>query len=169
MLMSYLDEEKYEKSHEFTVDQMSALTPADILRWINVRVFGVPDPPEDAKPRGARSNTLKYWKKALSFCMPYKLMQWTKLSNQGNPTESIEINKMLTDVKKKEARKQGAPPQARRSIKERAYCLLHSLLKESNNNMWRYAIPAIINFQLHLIARIDDTPQLRLDHLKIHN
>jgi hypothetical protein len=43
MLMSYLDEEKYEKSHEFTVEQMSAPTPADILRWMNVRAFGVPD------------------------------------------------------------------------------------------------------------------------------
>jgi hypothetical protein len=39
--------------------------------------------------------------KALSFFMPNKLMQWNQLSNRGNPTKSIDINKLLTYVKKK--------------------------------------------------------------------
>jgi hypothetical protein len=61
--------------------------------------------------------------------MPNKLMHWNQLSKQGNPTKSIETSKALTDVNKKEGRKQGVPPQAQKSIKEREYRVLHSLLK----------------------------------------
>jgi hypothetical protein len=101
--------------------------------------------------------------------MPNKLMAWNRLSNQGNPTRSIEINDLIKRVKKKEVRKQGAPSQTRRPMSGREFHLLHGILKASNDIVWRHGITCLINFQFHLIARIDDTTQLLMDHLRVHD
>lgn len=118
-MMSYLDSVQYDKDHTFTDVQLGLVTAADVLRWMNVKTFGIPDPPLDANPTLARSNSIKYWKKALSFFMPNRLMAWNRLTNQGNPTRSIEINDLIKRVKKKEVCKQGVPSSARRPMKER--------------------------------------------------
>lgn len=62
--MSYLDDQNYTSDQGFAVDQLSALTPADILRGMNMKTFGVPNPPLDANPTTlAQSNSMKYWKR----------------------------------------------------------------------------------------------------------
>ena len=104
--MSFVNNEVYANDHEFTDAQLGALTPNDVLHWMNVQTFGIPNPAPDANPTLAQSNTLKYWKKALSFFMPNKLMLWNRISNQGNPTRSTEIDDLIKRVKKKEVRKQ---------------------------------------------------------------
>jgi hypothetical protein len=168
-LISFLNNQQYNKDHEFTEQELGVLTPADVLRWMNLKSFGVPNPPDDANPTQARSNSLKYWKKAISHFMPNKLMAWNRLSNQGNPTRSIEINDLIKRVKKKEVQKQGAPSQTRRPMSGREFHLLHGILKASNDTVWRHGITCLINFQFHLIARIDDTTQLLMDHLRVHD
>jgi hypothetical protein len=39
----------------------------------------------------------------------------------------------------------------------------------STAQVWKYGMPALINFQFHLIARIDNTTQLILDHIRVHD
>ena len=51
----------------------------------------------------------------------------------------------------------------------REFRLLHTILKGSSNFVWKYGFSALINFQFHLLARIDDTTQLLLDHLRVHD
>jgi hypothetical protein len=50
---------------------------------------------------------------------------------------------------------------------------LHEVFKlhgeEHNSSIWGYGMPALINFQFHWIARIDNTEQVFLDHICIHN
>ena len=35
--------------------------------------------------------------------------------------------------------------------------------------LWRYGMSALINFQFHVIGRIDDTMQVLIDHLCVHD
>ena len=69
-MMSHMDNQQYPLNHEFTAEHLSTITPVAVLRWMNMKAFGTSDPPVDANPTLARSNSLKYWKKALSFFMP---------------------------------------------------------------------------------------------------
>jgi hypothetical protein len=90
--------------------------------------------------------------------------------NEGNPTHSIEINNLIKRVKKKEVRKQGVASQTQRAITELEYRTLHTIFCDVSNSMlWRYGMSAMINFQFHVIGRIDDTTPVLDDHLRVHN
>jgi hypothetical protein len=109
-LMSLVDSVTYEKDQEFTQEQLTALTPGSIERWMKLRAYGTPDPGPDANPTHCCSTSLEYWKKALSNYMPNRLMHWHVTSQQGNPTKSIEVNDLIKKtkkIKKVEVRKKG--------------------------------------------------------------
>ena len=55
-----------------------------------------------------------------------------------------------------------------RQLQQAELDLLFAKLKSVNDVYNLYGITALINFQLHLIARIDDTCQVRLQNLKTH-
>ena len=76
-LMSYLNNETYPREHQFSRDELSALTPADLMRWMNKKVYDVEDPSLDERLK-ARAGTIGFWKKAISFFMPNRLMQWNE-------------------------------------------------------------------------------------------
>jgi hypothetical protein len=79
------------------------------------------------------------------------------------------VNDLVKFVKKKEARHQGAVSQTRRSIKEGEYNRVLELLKEKPNIICRYGIPALMNFQFHLIAQIDCSMPVTIVNLKPHH
>jgi hypothetical protein len=60
------------------------------------------EPGPDDNPIEGRSNSLLYWKKAISFFMPNHQPAWNMLTNSGNPTKSADINDLIKTVKKKE-------------------------------------------------------------------
>ena len=43
-LMSFRDNEEYDKERAFTVQQLSFVTPIDVLRWFNFKAYGVANP-----------------------------------------------------------------------------------------------------------------------------
>jgi hypothetical protein len=52
----------------------------------------------------------------------------------------------------------------------------HEIFKTAGGRMlsrkaliWKYGMPALMNFQFHLIARIDDTTQVILEHICTHD
>jgi hypothetical protein len=45
----------------------------------------------------------------------------------------------------------------------------HQNTTSSTSIIWKYGMPALINFQFHLIARIDDTTQVIMDHIQVHH
>jgi hypothetical protein len=110
-----------------------------------------------------------YWKKALSSFMPNRLMVWNEISGVGNPTRSIALNDLIKYVKKKEVRGQGAPSQARRSIKDAEFRRVVELLKEEEGIIKKYGIPAMMAFQFHMIARIDCSTQVMIANLRPHD
>ena len=169
-MMSYVDNHEYHKDHDFTQERLGQLKPADLMRWFNNLTFGEPLPPHGHNMNPVvRCHSIKYWKKALSFFMPNRLMPWNELSNVGNPTRCREINELIKFVQKKEVRRQGAPSHVRRSITEPEYNRVLELLKDKEDILCKYGIPALMNFQFHLIARIDCTTQVKMENLQVHN
>ena len=35
--------------------------------------------------------------------------------------------------------------------------------------IWKLGMPVLTNFQFHMIARIDDTTQVIMDHIRVHD
>jgi hypothetical protein len=121
-----------------------------------------------------RANTVAFWKKAISFYMPDRLHGWRTGSNDGNPTKCAEVNDFVKNLKKLEARKQGADSKTRRPmVTEAEFRRLHHIFKTYGGShsagIWRYGMPALINYQFHMIARIDDTTQVVLEHIRVND
>ena len=178
-LMSFIDGlgegEEYGKEKVYSQVELNRVTPDDVVRWMNLRCFGTPDPALDADPKLARSNTLQFYKKAISFFMPNRLITWNSSRMEGNPTKSLEVNGLIKRVKKKEVRKQGADSMARRALTEKEYRMLQRIFKTENpptrplGMIWEFGMPALLNYQFHLIARIDDTTQVTIDNIRVHD
>ena len=172
-LVSLVHGRQYRRNKSYTKGELRALTPTNILQWMNTKTFGVADPPTDANPTLARGNSLAYWKKAVSFFMPNRLIPWVSGRNEGNPTRSIEVNNLIRRVKRKEVRKQGVTSKCRRAMTEDEFRKMQNILHEHrdgrNSGIWRYGLYALTNFQFHLIARIDDTTQVLIDNIRVHD
>jgi hypothetical protein len=164
---------EYSRDHVHSMEVLAAITPMDVLRYMNLKTFGTMDPPGDANPISARANSIAVDKKAISFFMPNR-DKWSASRSEGNPTMSIQVNSLIKRIKKKEARKQGVQSQARRAILDHEFVAMHVLLNEYGRNSggvcWkRYGISAMVNFQFHLIARVDDSSQLVMEHVRVHD
>ena len=167
-LLSYLDSTPYSRETEFEDERLRELTPEDLMRWFNKQVFGSEAPGENDKAL-VRSSAVDYWKKAISYFMPNKLMQWNEINRVGNPTKSTLVNNLLKRVKKLEVRKLGVTPKARRPLTEDEFRKIVTILKEAERgNTWSYGVPAQLCFQVHLIARMDDTMNVLLENVDVH-
>ena len=64
------------------------------------KAYGVEESAPDARSDGCRSISLYYWKKAISFYMPNRLMSWNVIRGKGNPTQPIDVNDIIAKVNK---------------------------------------------------------------------
>ena len=171
----------YPRDENFTIQVLAAITPQQVANYMKMMTFGSENPAPDANPTGRRSNTLSFVKKALSFFMPNR-EKWSVTRMEGNPTMSQDVNDLIKRVKKKEARKQGAESKTWRPMNNIEFDSLHDVLKRvgdtvvgrdrdgSHGGTWkRYGIAALVNLQFHLIARIDDSTQVVLEHIRVHD
>jgi hypothetical protein len=174
-LMSLVHGREYTRDQTYTKGELRALTPLHVLQWMNLRTFGVTDPALDANPTLARSNSLEFYKKSISFFMPNRLIVWVSGRNEGNPTRSNEVNNLIKRVRKKEVRKQGVAPQCRRAMTETEFRTMQNIFQNqqehdrTSSTIWRYGLYALTIFQFHLIARIDDTTQVLIDNIRVHD
>ena len=167
--MSYLDNHEYSIDHQFTTERLAQIKPPDLMRWLNFRVYGTEHPEDDAKPN-KRHTAIAFWKKAISYYMPNKNMVFNELSNVGNPTKSAVVNDLVKRVKRKEVRKQGVAPKAQCDMEDAEYREILKVLRNNwgTNIIVRYGCPAVMNFQHHYIARIDDTCMSSMDNIQGH-
>ena len=172
-LIGYLDGVEHPKGTEIPSERLAQLTPADLMRWFNKITFDTENPSDDAKPT-VRSTSLEFKKKALSYFMPNRLMVWNELSNVGNPTRCTQLNELIKRVKKQEVRKQGVPSRARRALTHEEFKSTQEALRtyqrdplhDTMNPIWNYGCVASLNFQFHMIARIDDSMNVKMDNFK---
>lgn len=166
--MSYLDDIEYANGHVFPQERLQQVTPNDIMRWFNHKIYGTEDPDPDEAPQ-ARSNAVKAWKKMLSHFMPNNHHPWNEITNQGNPTRAKCILSLIKRIKKKEARHQGVQSQARRPLKETEYRSALTIARTYADHLIRYGVPALMSTQTSLIGRVDDMTQWKKEHFKAHN
>jgi hypothetical protein len=96
-LMLFIVGQPFARNYIYSDEELNAITPAHVLQWMNFKTFGTIIPAVDANPISARSSSLQYWKKAVSFFHPNRLMVWSAGRNEGNPTRSKEINNLILD------------------------------------------------------------------------
>ena len=102
---------------------------------MNIKTFGTPNPTNDVNPTECRSSSLEYWKKAISFFMPNRLIVWVSDRKEGNPTRrSIEVNNLIKCVKKKEVRKQGRPSKAKRPLTYEKWKTMKNIFVNKNRD-----------------------------------
>ena len=79
------------------------------------------------------------------------------------------IAALVKGIKKHEVCGEGVPSQARRDVSTEEFRLLLRIA-ESHMNSFEYCLrlPTMMKFQLHLIARIDDTSHVKACDFKVH-
>ena len=167
--MGLKDGRVYDKNFIFENEHLLTLTPEDVVCYFNLKVFGTPNPSEDSCPKFGRSSSLCFYKKAISFFMPNKLLGWNVQIMSGNPTKSVIVNEVINKVKKMEVRRQGKSSQARQALTIEEFKFMISMMRKSEDPMKKIAVPALCSFQFHLIVRIDDTCQFMLNELCAHD
>jgi hypothetical protein len=169
----------FERDHVFTEAESTAVIPSDVCRYMRLKAYGAEFPSPDKNPIHSRHSAISFDKKAISFWMPNR-EKWSVTRTEGNPTQSKDVIDLLKAVKKKEVRKQGAKSQVRHPMVGKEVESMHKLLLGAGNDdrrtttshasSWKqYGISAIVNFQFHMIARIDDSTQVVLEHVQVHD
>ena len=107
---------RYPKNTLFTKDQLLELHPQHIHDWLARKAFGkIEFSVENGdRPVHARSSTLEFMKKAVSYFMPDNAPHWC--NGHGNPTKHNMHRKLLDVVKKCEVRGQGAESKVKRAL-----------------------------------------------------
>ena len=166
-VMSFKDSMQYSLNDVFTREQLAALTPDHIVRWMRLKVYGTPDPTAHMNPTKGRANSIAFAKKAISHFMPNRLMTFNEMSVPpvGNPTKSAPVNHLIKLVKMKEVQKQGKASQARKQFEQPEYERVISLLESCEDESSRCFSSAIYRFQTSMIGRIDDCSKFSCENL----
>jgi hypothetical protein len=166
---THRDTIQYDKDHDFDNATLSAITPEEIAEYLCYKSFGTSHPTDDDIPTSCRSTTLHFYKKSISYFIPNKHQQWDVDARRGNPTKSPQVNGIINRVKKSEVRAEGVPPQARRELTESEFrCIIRIAEKYCDVVAIQLRLPTVAKFQLHLIARIDDTAHVRIADIRVH-
>jgi len=69
-LMSHKNSTNYCDNYEFSDAELGDVKPDDIYRWMCWKAYHKYDPGPQDRPRHARSSSLEFWKKSISYFMP---------------------------------------------------------------------------------------------------
>jgi hypothetical protein len=100
-LMTFTNGIAYAKDHQLVQDELAPLTPDDVARCGCAKRHTAHQNPTPTQLKLDSHRSSHYWKKAISYYMPNRLIPWNAISGQGNPTRSIEVN-TLADKKSEE-------------------------------------------------------------------
>ena len=121
-LISYLDNIQYSKETVFEKERLAQLKPDDLMRFFNWKIFGSETLTAEEKMRPQlRSTCLEFWKKAISYYMPNRLMQWNEIAEVGNPTRCLAINDLIKSMKKSEVKNLGIKSTTRRAMTDQEF------------------------------------------------
>ena len=163
-LMQHKTKDEYEPDKTFSHDELLQIQPDDIYRWMCLKTYGTEDPGQEDNP-SARSSSMAYWKKAISYFMP-NFAPWNDAAGIGNPTKSRKINRLIQAVKKQETRGNGVATSADRSFRPEEFEQMIDLLGLRGYRIDGRRFQAMVKFQHHLIGRADDTCHIKKENLE---
>ena len=147
--MNYLDSTEYPAGTTFSQERLRQITPEDLVRYLNYEVYGNETPADDDEAQ-IRSSTVEFWKKALSYFMPNRMMVWNEIAGVGNPTRYALVNQLIKVMKRKEVCGQGQSSRALRPLNDNEARRMNMKLKQEKDNLCQYGVNAAINFQVHM-------------------
>ena len=154
----------------FTRDELLAITPSDIKRFFGLLAYNDPDynvfPPALHRPKCCRSTSLETYKKGLSYYMPHRAVPY--VNGVGNPTRSAEVNDVINEIKKFEVRGEGCKSSAKHPIRENEFRKQLELLRAQPTFESKLKYPFLLTWQWHLIGRLDDCANFKLDDPRGH-
>ena len=160
-----LGDNSLEKDTVFTKEQLLALTPQHIARWLTNRAYGKPDIDEDDRPISARSGSLQKAKGGVSHYHPNKHVPWMDaregFQGSGNPTQHPTVSAVIARVRRHETRGEGVKTQVKREYTtEEFYKVLSILLSFSSFDFLKFLVMTLWSY--HLIHRLNDTANFKL-------
>ena len=158
----------YDTEHVFEAGDIAAITPEDLVRWFRLISYGTETPGPEDRPMQRRSSGIAFCKKAISYFMADGSAQWNTQAQTGNPTMSKAVNRLISEIKKHEVRKQGKKSNAKRDLKRAEFKKTLQLLEDSNGFAHQFKTPTMLKLQFHLIARTDDICNLLSSDLREH-
>lgn len=164
----------YPKGTVFTRAQLLQIQPQHVHDWLAQKAFHKVDYSVENgdKPIYARSSSLDYLKKSISFFMPNHDPHWC--NNQGNPTKHNMHRKLIDLVKLCEVRGEGADSKTKRALTIPEFLKELEMLRKHgirNNGDLKFCVkyPAMTLWQYHLIGRVDDVCNFGMDNPKGHD
>jgi hypothetical protein len=156
--------QEYDRNHEFSREELDAVTHNDVLNYFKVQCFGNVEPDYDNQIVQYRVETVEFWKKALSW-----FFQRFGLENK---TRHQQITKFLSIIRKMECRGLGQPSHDVRPIQHNEFVFLLRKLKEDRPRasiIHKFGLPAMLCYQFAMISRIDDATQLTVANIQRHD
>lgn len=165
--MKFVLGQPFEKTAIFTREQLVALRPVDIVRWLQNRAYGKPDITDQDRPTQARSGSIEKAKGAVSACHPYQHVPWIQgVQNHGNPTRHPTVNAVITKIQKYETRGEGRPTRVKREYSTCEFLKLLEILRDYEQFELRLKYPLITLWSYHLVHRLDDSANFKLSQPK---
>jgi hypothetical protein len=160
--MSYKNNTVYPHDRQFTKEEILAIRPGHVRRWLNQLAYHTPTPGPNDKPLYYRSGSLKKAKGGVSFFHPNKHVPWLE-PHGGNPTQHRSINELIAKVRKAETRGIGKKPNDKRPYTREEFQLKIELFRKCAdwNHYTKYV--AMTLWCKHLILRIDDACNFKMD------
>ena len=98
--------------------------------------------------------------------MPNQQPQWCY--DQGNPTKSTIVDKLIDLVKKFESRREGAPSHVKRPLTQNEFMLMQRKLQRQPEWALNIKYRTMNIYQYHLIGRADDTCHFEVRDVRGH-
>jgi hypothetical protein len=154
--MSFTHNRTYPATTEFTKEQLLAIKPHHVKKWLNNRAYHTPMPTEQDRPIYQRAGSLKKAKQALSFYHPNKHVPWLE-GRGGNPTIHSTLNALIQRVDTFEVRNLGKKANDKRPYTREEFNKKLELCRDVNdfNHSVKYVTMTL--WAKHLIHRVDDT------------
>jgi hypothetical protein len=93
---------------------------------------------------------------------------------EGNPTKSLEVNAFIKMVKKR-GKKTRCSFNGKKGFDQKRIQNVASSFQDPESSIkhleltWKFGMPAFLNYQFHLLASIDNTTQVTIDNICVHN
>lgn len=170
------------RSYAFTDAMRLAIKPEEIANYFTYRAFDTEKIDENSRPTKHTSNTLEYWKKAISGgVIPcWRDVQWNPRMEEGNPTKSSIVNAVINSVKIHETRGEGKEPEEKREFSIHEFlellalnrndpCLTDAAIEDrrSKHVTGMFMTAALWNLQWQIIGRVDDMVKLSTSEIGV--
>lgn len=86
-------------SFKFTGEELSLITPDDLIKWMTFKLYNKEAADLDEIPVRGSHFSIDFYKKSISYFMPHKDQKWDPVAKRGNPTRSKEVNAFINRIR----------------------------------------------------------------------